>query len=405
MNKPKLAILTLHPHNYGGVLSAMQAVWQFAEQHFEPRLFFASFDSVVAAHFRSGKFNFSSQEQTFFNMPGTAIGTWLSHWEPGHYWFNRHLWARALADYEYCFVVSGTPIAGHPLTYLNKKFILWVATPYDDDRQQRAELNRGVNKLIDDSAAHVMRGIEKKIVDRASYALGMSDYATTRMNEIVGASKAVTCGYPMPLAPVSIKKRRPLMVAAARWTDPRKNVAMLFKTFALIHDKRPDVELHLFGHRPEIQDDLKQQSWFKNVTLHGHVERAVIDDLYDQAQILMISSFQEGFGIVGLEAFSHGVPVVSTDCGGPRDFVRDDYNGYLVPVDDHQIASERILRVLDDAQLFEKLSYGARQTIATKFDTPLIHEQWKQFLIRTYPDLESVFQLHEHTADERRMSV
>jgi glycosyltransferase involved in cell wall biosynthesis len=391
MNKPKLAILTLHPHNYGGVLSAMQAVWQFAEQHFEPRLFFASFDPSVAAHFRSGKFGFSSQPQTFFNMSGVAVGTWLSHWEPGHYWFNRHLWAKELADYDYFFVVSGTPIAGHPLVALNKKFILWAATPYDGDRQQRVELARGVHKLIDRCAVPVMRKIEKKILNSATHALGMSDYATNGFNEILGNTKAVTCSYPMPLRPEVAGVRAPIIVAAARWTDPRKNVAMLLKAFELVYQQRPDAQLHLFGQPPVLDAAVTQQAWFKNVTLHGYVDRAVVDELYRRAQLLVISSFQEGFGITGLEAFSHGVPVISTDCGGPRDFVVDDHNGYLVPVDDAEAMAARMLQVLGDVALHQRLAHGARQTIAQKFDTPLIHEQWKKILVDTYPELSALF--------------
>ena len=36
---------------------------------------------------------------------------------------------------------------------------------------------------------------------------------------------------------------------------------------------------------------------------------------------MLITSYQEGLGIVGLEALSYGIPVISTNCGGPGDYV------------------------------------------------------------------------------------
>ena len=361
----------------------MQAIWQFAEQHFEPKLFFASFDPKLASHFKSGKFSISSEPQTYFNMPGVAVGTWFSHWEPGHYWFNRRLWEKELAGYEYCFVASGTPIAAHPLVYLNKKFIVWAATPYDDDRVDRVRSLSGARKLVDTLAARRMRTIERSILETSAQPLGMSSYATQRFNEILGSNKAQTCGFPMPLRPATTHERAPIIVAAARWTDPRKNVDMLLRAFAIVKAKVPQAELHLFG-QPVDRN-------CPGVTWHGYAERAVMDAVYDTAGLLVISSFQEGFGIVGLEAMSRGIPVVSTDCGGPRDFVVDGRNGFLVLNNNaHELAQKMIL-VLSDMELQQQLSAGARATIAEKFDTPVIHAQWKQLFVQTYPELEKLF--------------
>ncbi len=44
---------------------------------------------------------------------------------------------------------------------------------------------------------------------------------------------------------------------------------------------------------------------------------------------MLITSHQEGLGIIGLEAMSYGIPIVATDCGGTRDYVDNDLTGYF----------------------------------------------------------------------------
>ena len=57
----------------------------------------------------------------------------------------------------------------------------------------------------------------------------------------------------------------------------------------------------------------------------------------------------------GLEAAACGCPVVSTRCGGPEDYVKDGYNGYLVDVGDAEGMAERLIQLLsfDDARWAE----------------------------------------------------
>lgn len=52
--------------------------------------------------------------------------------------------------------------------------------------------------------------------------------------------------------------------------------------------------------------------------------------LFKSCDAVVIPSRNEPFGIVVLEAWSSGKPVVATKCGGPRDFVNPDHTGYLV---------------------------------------------------------------------------
>jgi glycosyltransferase involved in cell wall biosynthesis len=71
-----------------------------------------------------------------------------------------------------------------------------------------------------------------------------------------------------------------------------------------------------------------------------------------KANVFVLSSFFEGFGNVIVEAMALGVPVVSTDCpSGPAEIIQDGINGFLVPIKNHRIMADRLLKLLTDEDL------------------------------------------------------
>ncbi|MEH3147863.1 MAG: glycosyltransferase [Methylobacterium frigidaeris] len=67
---------------------------------------------------------------------------------------------------------------------------------------------------------------------------------------------------------------------------------------------------------------------------------------YAGARVFALSSRSEGFGNVVVEALASGLPVVATDCGGPREILADGRHGALVPVGDEAALAAALARVL-----------------------------------------------------------
>jgi glycosyltransferase involved in cell wall biosynthesis len=77
---------------------------------------------------------------------------------------------------------------------------------------------------------------------------------------------------------------------------------------------------------------------------------------YNRCDIFVFASRSEGFGLPPLEAMACGCAVITTDCGGVRDFVRADGNALLVPVADAGALARALERLVEDGLLRRRLA-------------------------------------------------
>ena len=77
------------------------------------------------------------------------------------------------------------------------------------------------------------------------------------------------------------------------------------------------------------------------VHLVGSQTRTYIANALQEADVYILSSHLETFGVAPVEALACGVPVIATDCGGSRSYMND-FNGLLIPIDDVKAMSEAI---------------------------------------------------------------
>ena len=117
-------------------------------------------------------------------MKCIEVGARWAFWEPGHYVYSLPLWKNVLKDYNYFFMKSGSCIAAYPLVQLNKKFVMWVGTSYEDDKEQRLKNLSWFRYMIDRLASSRMRKIEKKIFGNADCILSIIMFASWRYKGI-----------------------------------------------------------------------------------------------------------------------------------------------------------------------------------------------------------------------------
>ncbi|MRS01652.1 glycosyltransferase [bacterium] len=126
-----------------------------------------------------------------------------------------------------------------------------------------------------------------------------------------------------------------------------KGLATGMAAFQMIKNHIPDAKLVLMGvKRPE-------QIFFDE--FHENISGNDVRLFYSSLDVFVSNSTQEGFGLPGLEAMACGIPLVTTDSGGVRDYAVHQKTALVVPARDPDAIAKAVLLLAEDANLRERL--------------------------------------------------
>jgi len=111
-------------------------------------------------------------------------------------------------------------------------------------------------------------------------------------------------------------------------------------------------------------------------------KQARIVDYLCAADVLLLPSEQESFGLAALEAMAVEVPVIASRVGGVPEVVDDGETGFLSPVGDVDKMAEDAVRLLTDARLRRQMGQRARASATTRYSTDLVIPQYIEFYER-----------------------
>lgn len=136
----------------------------------------------------------------------------------------------------------------------------------------------------------------------------------------------------------------------------RKGNHYLAEAYRILRERSVDVEFRVAG---PYDPALVAAPLFQGPNYLGQVPRAQIKDEFAQADVFVLPTIAEGFGLVHLEAMACGVPVVTTpNCGS---LVRDGVDGHIVPIRDPHALADRIEALVRDRAERQRMSQNARQ--------------------------------------------
>ena len=143
--------------------------------------------------------------------------------------------------------------------------------------------------------------------------------------------------------------------------------------------KHPDWTLDIVGdgaEREALEDYIKKNSLEDKVTLHGFQGKDRIDEILDQSSIYIMTSFTESFGIVLIEAMSHGVPCIAFDSAeGAREIITSGENGFLIKNRNKEVMIHKIEDLMKDESLRIKIGKQARKSVH-KYTSDIVGEEW-----------------------------
>lgn len=165
-------------------------------------------------------------------------------------------------------------------------------------------------------------------------------------------------------------------LAVGRFSHQHKGFDLLIDAFASFAKTDKEWALDIVGEGPE------EELYRSKIAAYGLEQRVVlhpftnhIQDYYSQAQVYVLSSRWEGFGLVLVEAMAHGLPVVSSDLPTSQE-IMGDFGIYF-----RKGCVEDLAEKLHEATLIEWSEKSVEAvSIAHRFNVDSITEQWKKLL-------------------------
>jgi N-acetyl-alpha-D-glucosaminyl L-malate synthase BshA len=163
---------------------------------------------------------------------------------------------------------------------------------------------------------------------------------------------------------------------------PVKRVSDVIDIFARVNEKIPS-RLLLVGEGtelPKICNKVKELGLQNRVSFLGKQDE--VAQIISLADIMLLPSEKESFGLVALEAMACGVPTVASNAGGIPELVAHGQTGYLAPVGDTVQMSEYVIKLLSDEALYQSFSQACVQRAHDQFCVEQLTEQYEQIYYR-----------------------
>lgn len=111
-------------------------------------------------------------------------------------------------------------------------------------------------------------------------------------------------------------------------------------------------------------------------------QQAHVGMYYMMSDIFMLMSEKESFGLSLLEAMNCGLVPIGTDAGGIPEVIKHEETGYIVPIGDYQAASEYLIKLAQNPELFETLREAMVKDVATRFESTKIIDEYEDMYIK-----------------------
>jgi glycosyltransferase involved in cell wall biosynthesis len=244
--------------------------------------------------------------------------------------------------------LCGKPVIGWVHTNVQEYFEYIERTEGKIRRSIHLKLSRIIYPRLDSLIA-VSNGVKESIIKSLSCSPEKIKviYNPVDIQRIRGLSEI----------PSRIQLGKPYIISVGRMVFP-KGFDILIRAYAEVLKNSIEHDLLIIGDGPErgrITELIRQLGLDKKVIVTGFMENPF--NVIKNADMFVMSSRFEGFGLVLCEAMALGVPVIATDCrSGPREILNNGEYGILVPTEDESKLADSIVSLLRNPEKRHMLS-------------------------------------------------
>lgn len=168
----------------------------------------------------------------------------------------------------------------------------------------------------------------------------------------------------------TIKKGK--VIISLRSLEPVYDIETLIKTFPLVSERVPGVEFLIYG--KGSQEDYLKKLAVKvggegKIHFMGQVENNQLPDILNAADVYISTSLSDaGISASTAEAMACGLPVIVTDSGENRKWIKDGESGFVIPVKSERLVADKIVYLIERKDERKRIGETARRVIVENND-------------------------------------
>ena len=238
---------------------------------------------------------------------------------------------------------------------------------------------------VKDHPQSYIHGVERWITNRSQRVIACSAYMREQIADIFGVAEGRITVIPNGIDPLDLPRPDPAELARLRreFAAPQERLVLLIgrlvyeKGFQLALEAMPKVIEAAPGtrflvagsgtHEEELKRQAEELGLMEHGTFLGWIGDDVLHTLYAIADLTVVPSIYEPFGLVALEAMASGCPCIVADTGGLREVVPHEEAGLRFAARDPEALAEVAIRVLSDPELEARLIAEAKEHVL-RFD-------------------------------------
>lgn len=268
---------------------------------------------------------------------------------------------------------------------ISAPIVVTIHHPYVVERRivKKELCNAGYIRYLYSRRIHLVARAEKKMCKKADRIIAVSNYT----------AQSIAREYHIPFENITIipnavdierfnpsvngeyiKEKRALtsehIILFVGRLDNTKGIRYLLEGFSKIVKDFPDAKLVIVGKgvlKQFILTYVTRNNLKNSVMLIEEVPEDDLPKLYAAADVVVLPSLIEGFGIVLLEAMAAMKPCVATRAGGTEDAIIDEKTGFLIPPADSNSLYDAIYAILSDEKLSQRFGFAGRKRVEKNF--------------------------------------
>lgn len=241
---------------------------------------------------------------------------------------------------------------------------------------------------------------DESISDLIKFAINQSDAVTAVSQDLINETElTLQIDRPIDLTYNFVDKRvyypREVSKLRSEFADPEEKILMHVSNFRPVKrvldvvdifrqvSEEVKCRLLLVGEGPDLAKvvhKVKEYGLSDRVTFCGRQDD--VAQVISLADVLLLPSEKESFGLVALEAMACGVPTVGSNAGGIPELIIQGETGFLANVGDVESMSRNVKLLLTNQELYKRMSEACLQRARFKFCNDLIRSQYEKIYYR-----------------------